>query len=82
MKPDPFQVKKRCSKALRSLPNVVGIGVGPKEINGEPTNIMAIKVYVRSKVPKEQLAPGECVADEIEGIPTDIVEQPSPMHAY
>ncbi len=75
------EVKKRHRKMLLQLPNVVGIGVGPKIINGEPANVMAIKVYVRSKIPKEQLKEEQCVPKEIEGIPTDVEEQ-SPIHSY
>ena len=81
MDANPFELKQRHREALLALPNVKGVGVGPKIVNGKPTNVMAIKVYVQRKVPKEQLTEGECVPKEIEGIPID-VEEMAPMRAY
>jgi hypothetical protein len=72
---NPFDIRKRYSTALMKLPNVVGLAVGPKIVNGRPTDIMAIKVYVRKKLPKEQLDKDLCVPERIEGVPTDIEEQ-------
>lgn len=63
------------------LPNVVGVGVGPKTVKGNPTGVMAIKVYVSRKLPKEELSESELVPEQIEGIPTD-VEQQAPLRAY
>ena len=77
---DILALKKQYRETLLRLPNVVGVGVGPKVVNGTPTAIMAIKVYVRSKVPKDRLGENECVPEEIDGIPTD-VEVQAPLQA-
>lgn len=80
MSSDPFEVKKRARDALMRLPNVVGVGVGPKLVDGKPVGEVAIKVYVRRKVPTESLLPEERVPNEIEGVPTD-VEVQAPLQA-
>ena len=72
--------KERHREELLGLPNVVGVGVGPKTVGGRPTNVMAIKVYVRRKVPEQELAEAELVPETIEGVPTDVEEQ-APMRA-
>ena len=72
MATDPKSVKKRHEASLKSLPNVESLGVGPKLRNGEPTGEMAIKVFVRRKVPLSDLAPDERIPESIEGIPTDV----------
>lgn len=81
MPSDPIDVKRRHAEALLRLPNVVGVGVGPKVIAGHATPVMAIKVYVSQKVPRERLPPDACVPAQIEGVPTD-VEVQSPLQAY
>ncbi len=81
MKPDYQKIKDRHRDLLLSLPNVVGVGFGPKIVKGQLTEVMSIKVYVRSKVPEDQLANNECVPKEIEGILTD-VEIQAPLKAY
>ena len=72
MSADPFEVKERHREKLMRLPNVTGVGVSRKVVDGKPTDGLAIKVYVSKKVEKEQLAEGECVPEEIEGIRTDV----------
>lgn len=81
MQQDPFKVKEHNKEELLRLPNVVGVGVGPKVINDNPTSNLAIKVYVSRKLPKEKLSESDLVPERIEGIPTD-VEQQAPMRAY
>ena len=77
----PSEIKKRHGEALLRLPNVVGFGVGPKMVGGKPTDVMALKVYVSRKMPREELKADECVPEEIEGVPTDVEEQ-APLRAY
>ena len=55
-------------------PNVQGVGIGNKVVHRIPTKEKVLQVYVGRKiygslVPKDQRIP-----DEIEGIPTDVVE--------
>ena len=75
MNPDVFDVKKRHSDALFSLPNVVGLGVGNKVIGNKPTQEISIKVYVSSKLEKTQLNTRELIPEKLEGYLTDVEEK-------
>ena len=77
---DPRDVKQRYRDQLMRLPNVVGVGVGPKLVAGKPSGVLAIRVYVRSKVAQDRLGEDERIPAELEGIPTDVIEQ-SELHA-
>jgi len=68
------EIKKRHRDSLFSLPNVNGVGIGLKEVNGERTDEIAIRVYVVKKVTRARLKEGELVPSEIEGIITDVIE--------
>ncbi len=50
--------------------NVVGVGIGLRE--GKPTGEPAIVVSVTHKVPLFQLAPGDVIPRELEGVPIDV----------
>lgn len=52
--------------------NIVGFGFGPKVTMSTSQNIDALRVYVRQKKPKRDLATIEIIPDEINGIPTDV----------
>ena len=77
---DPYEVKKRYRDFLMSLPNVVGVGVGPKVVSSKITAPLAVKVYVRTKVPLHLLAEQERIPRELDGVPTDVEEQ-APLRA-
>jgi hypothetical protein len=66
------EVRQRHEPALLALPNVVG--VSDETVEGRDV----ILVLVSRKVPREQLAPGEVVPEELEGFPTDVVEIGAP----
>lgn len=74
----PIEVKKRYRETILSLPNVVGLGIGAKIVNGQPTNTVAIKVYVHSKIPEQHLTEGQCIPKKLDGIPTDVEELATP----
>lgn len=68
--------KDRVSARLRAQANVTAVGVGYKIVGGQLTAQLAIQVFVREKLPPEEVerrgyAP---VPPEINGIPTDVVE--------
>ena len=66
-----------CRKAERELlpqDNVVSVGVGFKYRGGVRTDEVCIVVGVKKKLPKDQVPPGELVAETIDGVPTDVVE--------
>ena len=77
---DPYEVKKRYRDFLMSLPNVVGVGVGAKVVSGKTTPLVAVKVYVRTKVPLNLLTEKERIPQELDGVPTDVEEQ-APLRA-
>lgn len=73
-------VKERHADRLRSFPNVVGVGVGHELVGGKRTDRVAIRVYVRKKLPKDQLAPGAILPDTLEGLPVDVIEDEFRIH--
>ncbi len=65
-------VKRKYGESLRSLPHVKFLGIGPKIQGGRPTGEMSVKVYVDEKLDEEELAEGDRVPPDLEGIPTDV----------
>ena len=65
-------VKRKYGESLRSLPHVKFLGIGPKIRGGRPTGEMSVKVYVDEKLDEEELAEGDRVPPDLEGIPTDV----------
>ncbi len=59
---------------LLRLPNVVGVGIGFKEVKGKPTDELALLVYVERKLPRKDLGRDAIVPDECDGTKTDVVE--------
>jgi hypothetical protein len=52
--------------------NVVAVGIGLRQRRGEPTREPVIVVSVTHKVPLSQLAPGDVVPRELDGVPVDV----------
>jgi len=67
-------IKAKYEQELLSKPNVVGLGIGYREVEGQMTDQVGLIVMVRRKVPRAQLAPQEVIPAQIEGIPTDVRE--------
>ncbi len=56
--------------------NVVGIGYGAKVVAGAGiSDGPAVRVYVRAKVPAAALSRHEVVPQEVNGLPTDVVQR-------
>jgi hypothetical protein len=55
-----------------SKANVVGVGVGVRQMQNQSTGEMALVVMVSRKVPKNQLEAQDIIPSEIDGIPVDI----------
>ena len=68
------EIKRRNRDKLFRLPNVNGVGIGFKEVNGESTDQIAIRVYVTKKLSKEKLKRDELIPSGIEGTVTDVIE--------
>jgi hypothetical protein len=67
-------VKRAHEDELMRKANVVGVGVGVRQRHNTLTQELAIVVFVRRKVPQDQLAPGDLIPAEIEGVPVDVQE--------
>ena len=59
-------VRNKYEAELLNLANVVGVGIGLKETNGQFTDQLAVIVNVSQKKPLSQLAPADVVPTEIE----------------
>ncbi|PSB04603.1 hypothetical protein [Merismopedia glauca] len=54
--------------------NIVGVGFGAKVTSGSSVqDELAVRVYVRAKLPKSSLAATEAVPSTVNGVPTDVV---------
>ena len=65
-------IKAAHTERLLNKANVVGVGVGLRQHQGQTTDQVCIVVSVRKKVPSEQLAPQDVIPSYIEGVPVDV----------
>jgi hypothetical protein len=66
-------IKERVEAQFLGAPGVTGVDVGYKEVGGQATDQVAIRVHVAAKtddIPADQRVPAE-----IEGVPTDVLER-------
>lgn len=59
---------------LRPNGNIVGVGIGKKEVDGKTTQDDCIRVYVASKLYEQDLTPAAAAPSSVLGVPTDIIE--------
>jgi len=70
---DRLRMVKAAHEAdLMRKANVVGVGIGFRQREGESADEPAIVVSVTHKVPFSQLAPSDVIPRELEGIPVDV----------
>jgi hypothetical protein len=67
-------VKQAYEQMLLSKPNVVGVGVGFRQVGGQATDTVSVVVLVKQKLPDAQLAPDERIPVQIEDVPIDVQE--------
>jgi hypothetical protein len=67
-------VKEAYQYILMSKANVVGVGIGPIEKEGQRTGEIGLIVFVQQKLPEFMLAPEDRIPDEIEGVPVEVRE--------
>jgi hypothetical protein len=72
--------KERAETDLLALPGVTGVDVGYKEVGGEPTDRLAIRVLVAEKTPRGKVPAKQRVPEEIDGHPTDVIERRFELH--
>jgi hypothetical protein len=75
--PELRRVKQGVERELLNRPGVVGVDIGYKEVGGQPTDEIAIRVLVEHKrdVPDPQAIP-----TSIEGHTTDVIERKYELH--
>lgn len=56
--------------------NVHAVGVGRKVVNGEPTDELAVRIYVIQKLAESAIPPRDLLPAALDGIPCDIIESP------
>jgi hypothetical protein len=66
------RVKARHEAGLLRKRNVVGVGVGRREVGGQMTDQACLVVMVREKVRLEELAPEDRIPSQIEGVCVDV----------
>jgi hypothetical protein len=69
-----LRVKQSHEDELLSKANVLGVGVGLRQRGGLRGEQVALVVLVRRKLPPAELAPGDIIPSEIEGVPVDVQE--------
>lgn len=72
-----IEVMQAVAGRLRAYPNVNDVGVAFKEVGGDPTDQVSIRVYVDRKLPRAQLADEDVLPSEVEGVPVDVIQAPS-----
>lgn len=72
-------IKRSIQDDFLRRPGVHAVAVGPKFVNGQRTDEIAIQVFVRRKRPAAELAQGEMIPTRVRGVPTDVVESSPPV---
>lgn len=68
---------RRVSAAVASAGGAVhAVGVGRKVVSGEVTRERCVRIYVAQKVALSLLSPRDRLPEDIDGIPTDVIESP------
>jgi hypothetical protein len=68
------KIKTRYEKKLMKLANVIGVGIGFKHKNGQPTDEVALVVNVSQKKPLTDLSKQDIIPSELEGVSVDVQE--------
>jgi hypothetical protein len=66
------RVKADATARLLAIPNVILVGIGPKVVGGQATGEPAIRVFVRRKLPADEVPPDELIPPVIDGVLTDV----------
>jgi hypothetical protein len=65
-------VKAKYEQMLLQKKNVVGVGIGLRERNGQLTDQMVLTVMVRRKRPRFLLRGDDLIPSELDGVPIDV----------
>jgi hypothetical protein len=61
-------------RPARRNPNVVGVGIAEKTVEGKPTGVLAVKFFVKTKYPAGGVGRGAALPKKIDGLPVDVEE--------
>lgn len=64
----------KVTSRMKGQENILGYAIGARECEGKPTGDLALKVFVRKKVPRERIEANARVPREVAGIATDVEE--------
>ncbi len=68
------QVRESSEESILGLANVVGLGIGYKEVKGEATTETCISVYVQKKMAVKDLESSDRIPEALDDVKTDVVE--------
>lgn len=68
------RVKDAFETQLLAQSNVIGVGVGLREREGELTDEIVLVVMVTKKLPGTEIEPEDFIPSEIQGVPVDVQE--------
>ncbi len=68
------EAQAKYDKYLMGLPNVVGTGIGYRQLMGKPTDELCLVVMVSRKLAPEQLPSEAMLPRELDGVLIDLVE--------
>jgi len=68
------RVKEKYETLLLSKKNVIGVGIGFREKDGQMTDQMALIVSVSKKLSTSEVSAADFIPIEIEGVPVDVKE--------
>jgi hypothetical protein len=72
MQQPSVQTVATADEEVYSFGNIVGVGIGEKEVDGHPTGQLAVKVLVKEKMKSAQIASEAAVPEALGGVRTDV----------
>ena len=67
-------IKSKYEQQLMTLANVVGVGIGVKQTEGNPTGQVALVVNVAQKKPLHELRQQDIIPAVLDDVPVDVQE--------
>lgn len=71
------QIMERARDDILKIPEVTGIDVGNRIVEGDPTAEFVIRIYVANR---KEISPEIEQITEIEGVPVEIIERHFKLH--
>lgn len=62
--------------AERASRNVHAVGIGRKIVQGKATGDLSVRMYVIQKIAPSALAPRDRLPEQVDGVPTDVIQAP------